>query len=112
MNVRSDLRSLAMIGARMDWDVDVLRSSQIWGMSLLELARTPSTRSVALMYAQMVKQSAPDTFHGTKDVLRKIDGSIGDINEQMGLNMGCGLPIMGWGELLDELAFQIRVGIV
>lgn len=112
MNVRSDLRSLAMMGARMDWDVDVLRGSQIWGMSLLELARVPSTRHAALMYAQMVNQSAPDIFHGTKGVLRKIDGSIGDIDEQMALNMGCGLPIVGWAELLDELAFQVRAGMV
>lgn len=112
MNVRSDLRALAAVGIRMEPDVDVLRGSQIWGMSLLQLARVPSTRPFALMYAQMVNQSAPHVFHGTRHVMRKIDGSIGDINEQMGLNMGCGLPIVGWGELLDELVFQVTVGRV
>ena len=112
MNVRSDLRAIAARGQRMDWNIDVLRDSQIWSMSLLELARIPSTRPAALMYAQMVNQSAPDAFHGTKGVLRKIDGSIGDINEQMGLNMGCGLPIVGWDELLGDLAFQVKTGMI
>ncbi|MDO4798211.1 MAG: NADAR domain-containing protein [Coriobacteriales bacterium] len=112
MNVRSDLRAIAARGLRMEWSVDILQRSHVWCMSLLELARIPSTRPAALMYAQMVNQSASDAFQGTKSVLRKIDGSIGDINEQMALNMGCGLPIVGWGELLDELAFQIRAGMV
>ena len=112
MDVRSDLRALEPIDGTMRWDDVDLSSSHIWNMSLLELARIPSTRPAALMYAQMINQAAPDNFHGTKGVLRKIDGTLGDIEESMRLNMGCGLPIVGWHVLLDELAFQVRTGRV
>jgi len=110
MEVRSDLRALASNDGDMRWDDVDLSGSHIWNMSLLELARIPSTRPAALMYAQMIKQAAPNNFQGTKDVLRKVDGSLADIDESMRLNMGCGLPIVGWHILLDELALQVRLG--
>ncbi len=111
MEVRSELRALSSIDGRLEWPMDRLADSHVWRMSLLELARVPSTRPAALMYAAIVAQHVPH-WHGTRDVLRKVDASIGGIDESMRLNMGGGLPIAGWRELLDELALQVRLGRV
>ena len=111
MEVRSELRALSSIDGRLEWPMDRLADSHVWRMSLLELARVPSTRPAALMYAAIVAQHVPH-WHGTRDVLRKVDASIGGIDESMHLNMGGGLPIAGWRELLDELALQVRLGRV
>ena len=111
MEVRSELRVLSSIDGRLEWPMDRLADSHVWCMSLLELARVPSTRPAALMYAAIVAQHVPH-WHGTRDVLRKVDASIGSIDESMYLNMGGGLPIAGWRELLDELALQVRLGRV
>jgi ribA/ribD-fused uncharacterized protein len=109
MEVRSELRTLSAIDGRLEWPVDRLADSHVWHMSLLELARVPSTRPAALMYAAIAAQNVPH-WHGARDALRKIDAPIGDIDESMHLNMGGGLPIAGWHELLDELALQVRLG--
>lgn len=111
MEVRSELRSLSAIDGRLEWPVDSLMDSHVWRMSLLELARVPSTRPAALMYAAIAAQNVPH-WHGARDALRKIDAPIGDIDESMRLNMGGDLPIAGWRELLDELALQVRLGKV
>lgn len=111
MEVRSELRTLSAIGGKFEWPMDRLKGSLVWRMSLLELARVPSTRPAALMYAAIAAQNVPH-WHGARDALRKIDAPIGDIDESMHLNMGGGLPIAGWNELLDELALQVRMGRV
>ena len=111
MEVRSELRSLSSIDGVLEWPIERLADSHVWRMRLLELARVPSTRPAALMYAAIVAQNVPH-WHGTRDALRKVDAPIGEIDESMHLNMGGGLPIAGWHELLDELALQVRLGRV
>ena len=64
------------------------------------------------MYAAIVAQQVTGQFHGTRDVLKKVTEPIGAIDESMRTNMGSGLPITGWKELLDELALQVRLGRV
>lgn len=112
MEVRSELRTLSVIDGRLEWTADSLAGSHVWQLSLVELARVPSTRPVALMYAAIVAQQVTGQFHGTRDVLRKVTEPIGAIDESMRANMGSGLPIAGWKELLDELALQVRLGRV
>lgn len=109
-DVRSDLRQLSAKDGVMEWPIETLQISQVWHMNLLELTRIPSTRASALMYATIVAQYVPAHFHDARDVLRKVRASIGDIDESMRLNMGGGLPIAGWGELMDELALKVRLG--
>ena len=79
--------------------------SQLWNMSLLELARMPSTRPAAIMYATYAAQHVPH-FRDAHDVLREVRASICGIDESMRLNMGEGLPIAGWRELIDELSLR------
>lgn len=112
MGVRSDLRSLASLGKEYEWPIDALRNSHVWDMSLLELARVPSTREAALMYAAVVAQSAPGHFRGVRDVIREIGTTIGDIEELMQANEDAGIPTAGWQELLDELALQLKLGFI
>ena len=88
------------------WPKEGLMRSQLWSMSLLELARMPSTRSVAIMYATFVAQCVP-RLHDVRDVLREVRASVGEIYESMRANMGGGLPIAGWRELVDELAMRV-----
>ncbi len=107
--VRSDLRQLSAKDGVLEWPVDALTTSHVWNMNLLELSRVPTTRQFALMYATIVAQHVPH-YHDAKGVLGEVRASIGDIDESMRLNMGEGLPIAGWGELLDELALQVRLG--
>ena len=109
-DVRSDLRQLSAKDGVMEWPIETLQISQVWHMNLLELTRIPSMRACALMYATIVAQYVPTHFHDARDVLRKMRPSIGDIDESMRLNMGGGLPIAGWGELMDELALKVRLG--
>ena len=107
MEVRSELRvasSCGMGGAA--WSKESLMRSQLWSMNLLELARMPSTRSVAIMYATFVAQHVPH-LHDAHDVLRKVRASIGDIDKPMSSDMGGGLPLAGWHELVDELAMRV-----
>jgi len=110
MEVRSELRQLSSNGGQLDWSVDALRQSQVWGMNLLELSRVPSIRSFALMYATVVAQQCPTCFSDARDVLSKVRASIGEIDESMSADVERGLPITGWHELLDELALQLRLG--
>ena len=112
MEVRSELRQLCATGGDLEWPVDALQASQVWGMSLLELSRVPSTRSFALMYATIVAQQRPANFADARDVLRKVRTSIGEIDESMQSGEGDCLPVTGWHELLDELALQVRLGRV
>ena len=105
MGVRSDLRAACPWAARPSWSVDDLRQSQLWDMSLLELARVPSCRPAAIMYATYAAFAVPG-YHGARDALRRIEGTVGEICESMGSDMGGGLPADGWRELTDELAFQ------
>lgn len=40
-------------------------------------------------------------LHDVRDVLREVRASVGEIDESMRANMGGGLPIAGWRELVD-----------
>lgn len=107
MEVRSELRVVSLCGMGAGaWTLDGLMRSQIWGMSLLELARMPSTRPAAMMYATFAAEHDPH-LRGARDALRRVRASIGDIDESMRANMGGGLPIAGWRELVDELAMRV-----
>lgn len=112
MQVRSDLRALCAFKRGPVWDLEVLRHSQLWRMNLLELSRVPATRPIALAYATIVAQHSAGHFHSARDVLRQVRASIADIDESMHLNMGGGLPIAGWHELLDELSLRVTIGQV
>lgn len=61
------------------------------------------------MYAAIVARNSSQ-FQETRDVLRKVDAPIGEIDKTMGLNMGGRLPIAGWNELMCELACLVRLG--
>ncbi len=90
-DVRSDLRQLSAKDGAPDWPTEALEASHVWNMSLLELARVPSTRPFALMYATIVARHVPH-YHDAREVLRQVRASIGGIDESMRLNMGGGLP--------------------
>lgn len=111
MEVRSDLRRLCSCSDNdwPEWPIENLQRSHVWQMSLLELSRIPSTRSIALMYATVAARFVSH-FQSAHDVLRQVRATIGEIDESMRLNMGCGLPFVGWHELLDELALQVKLG--
>lgn len=111
MEVRSDLRRLSAMGGEPAWDKDDLRNSHAWHMSLLELSRVKSARPVVLMYATIMAIAIPslDDAHG---VLRQIPASIGEIDEDVREYEGAGLPEVGWHELVDELALQVRLGVL
>lgn len=106
MEVRSELRVMPPSGKQATaWSGEGLMRSQLWDMSLLELARMPSTRPAAIMYATYAAQHVPH-FRDAHDVLREVRASICGIDESMRLNMGEGLPIAGWRELIDELSLR------
>ena len=110
MTVRSDLRMLERQDGDMDWQKVELERLQVWDMTLLELSRIPLTRRAALAYAEIVSTNLPDMFPDVKRVLDQLRMPASDIDEMIGINMGGGLPIAGWHELLDELRFHTALG--
>ena len=110
MTVRSDLRMLERQDGDMDWQKVELERLQVWDMTLLELSRIPLTRRAALAYAKIVSTNLPDMFPDVKRVLDQLRMPASDIDEMIGINMGGGLPIAGWHELLDELRFHTALG--
>ena len=110
MGVRADLRTLGRLG-REDWREVELESLQVWDMTLLELARNPVTRPAALAYAWSISALNSGPAPDARAALRWVgDGTLRDIDEAMNTNMGGGLPMAGWRELLDDLRFQAALG--
>lgn len=58
------------------------------------------------MGKRRIAQCVP-RLHDVRDVLREVRASVGEIDESMRANMGGGLPIAGWRELVDELAMRV-----
>jgi hypothetical protein len=54
-----------------------------------------------------------DTFHSVRDLLFGVGRStVAEIDYEMNTNLGGGLTIAGWRELLAQLAFLRRVGML
>ena len=119
MRVRSDLReaSLADIPlgelANRSWEnaAQLLRTP-IGGMSLLELSRVPAARPAVLCYARIAQRHLMDPkIYNAEAFLRSVGGStVAGIDNMMRANMGEGLTIIGWNELVCQLAFLHAIG--
>lgn len=118
MRVRADLRvadrSLAsreMLSGDNGDAVSLLLNGQVGRMTLAELSRVPAARPAVLCYARIAQHHASDTFHSVNDFLANVgQGTIADIDDMYCTNMGGGLTIAGWRELLSQLAFMRAVG--
>ena len=83
--------------------------SQFQNMSLLELARIPSTRPAALMYATFCAQ-ADSRFRDAHDVLREVRSPLHwIIRFQRQVIPGQPLTYAGYREFRDELALRARL---
>ena len=119
MRVRSDLREASRAGiplgklANRGWEnAEELPKSRIGGMSLLELSRVPAARSAVLCYACIAQRHLMNPkITNAEAFLRFVDSStVAGINEAMRDNMGGGLTIAGWDELVCQLAFLHATG--
>ena len=106
MRVRTDL---GLCGGELpdrEKMVAQLLDSQIGRMSLLELSRIPVARPAVQCYARIAAAELSGTmFTSPKDFLNKTQWLVAKIQDMMATNMGGELPIVGWRELLVQLAF-------
>jgi hypothetical protein len=119
MRVRSDLREASLAGvslgelANRSWEnaAQLLRTP-IGGMSLIELSRVPAARPAVLCYARIAQRHLMDPkIYNAETFLRSVGGStVVGIDNMMRANMGGGLTIVGWNELVCQLAFLHAIG--
>lgn len=108
MRARADIRQLAALG-KLD---EVRRGGPgldpvIARMTLLQLSRIPSARAAVYCYATIVSHAALHVYPSAGTYLKKErDATVEGITQSMQLNMGAGLPIAGWYELVRELEIQ------
>lgn len=111
MRVRADLRQLLAMG-RLD---EVRHESPeldpaIAGMTLLQLSRIPATRAAIYCYATIVSHTVPHVPSAGAFLKKHPDLTVEDVTQSMLTNMGAGLPVTGWYELLRELEIQHALG--
>lgn len=112
MRARADIRQLAALGrpgfVLHEWpELDPTISR----MTLLQLSRMPSARAAVYCYATIVSHTAPHAYPSAGAYLKKEhDATVEGVTESMQLNMGAGLPIAGWYELVRELEIQHVLG--
>ena len=86
--------------------VERLLDSQIGRMSLTELYRVPVARRAVQCYAQIAAQAVfSTTVSILDDFLEKTQWLDARIQDMAATNLGGNLPIVGWRELLVQLAF-------
>lgn len=112
MRVRADIRQLAALGrlgfVLHEWpNLDPAISR----MTLLQLSRIPAARAAVYCYATIVSHTAPHVYPSAGAYLKKEhDATVESVTESMQLNMGAGLPVTGWYELVRELEIQHALG--
>ncbi len=112
MRVRADIRQLIALsrleevrdgGPRLD--------DSIARMTLLQLSRVPNARAAVYCYAEIVSHAVPHKYPTAGAYLKKEhDATVEGITQSMQLNMGNGLPVTGWYELVRELQIQQALG--
>lgn len=112
MRVRADLRQLCMLGR-----LEEVRAggpeldSRIARMTLLQLSRMPMCRAAVYCYATIVSHALPAKYPSAGAFLKKEhDATIEGVTKSMQLNVGAGLPVAGWYELVRELQIQQALG--
>ena len=112
MRARADIRQLAALGrlgfVLHEWpNLDPAISR----MTLLQLSRIPAARAAVYCYATIVSHTAPHVYPSAGAYLKKEhDATVESVTESMQLNMGAGLPVAGWYELVRELEIQHALG--
>lgn len=112
MRTRADIRQLAALGrlgfVLHEWpNLDPAISR----MTLLQLSRIPAARAAVYCYATIVSHTAPHVYPSAGAYLKKEhDATVEGVTESMQLNMGAGLPVAGWYELVRELEIQHALG--
>ncbi|MBP3883500.1 MAG: NADAR family protein [Olsenella sp.] len=112
MRARADIRQLYELGrldaVRHEWpelDPAVAR------MTLLQLSRIPATRAAVYCYATIVSHAAPHVYPSAGAYLKRgHDATVEGVTESMQFNMGAGLPVAGWYELVRELEILHALG--
>ena len=85
--------------------------SRIARMTLLQLSRMPMCRAAVYCYATIVSHAAPHVYPSAGAYLKKEhDATVEGVTESMQFNMGGGLPVAGWFELVRELQVQQALG--
>lgn len=118
MRVRADLRTanrcdvdLASLSRHDDDMVFSLYRDQVGSMTLAELSRVPAARPAVLCYARIAQYNASDVFLSVDDFLASVgQGTVATIDGGYRTNMGGGLSVAGWRELVSQLAFMRSVG--
>lgn len=112
MRARADLRQLEALGL-----LDEVREGgpgldpTIACMTLLELSRIPVIRAAVYCYATIVSHAAPHVYPSAGAYLKKEhEATVEGVTESMQFNMGAGLPVAGWYELVRELEIQHVLG--
>ena len=111
MRVRADLRQLIAMGK-----LDEVRRGRteidpaIAGMTLLQLSRIPATRAAIYCYATIVSHTVPHVPSAGAFLKMNPNLTVVSVTQSMQTNMGGGLPVTGWYELLRELEIQHALG--
>lgn len=111
MRVRTDIRQLIAMGK-----LDEVRHESpeldpaIAGMTLLQLSRIPATRAAIYCYATIVSHTVPHVPSAGAYLKMYPDATVVGVTHSMQTNMGGGLPITGWYELVRELEIQHALG--
>lgn len=112
MRARADIRQLCALGKLNavchEWpELD----SHIGRMTLLQLSRMPSARAAVYCYATIVSHALPHIYPTAGAYLKKEhDATVEGVTYSMQFNMGGGLPVTGWYELVRELEIQHALG--
>lgn len=93
-------------------DIEQVLGSTLGAMSLIDLTRIPATRPSAMCYARIAQRRSGGQFESVRQLLFDVgQTTITDIEEMMRANTGILTPA-GWRELLVQLSFLHRVGMV
>ena len=119
MRVRTDLRLLMPDGpsrfaaATTEDDLVAVLASSVGDMSLLALARNPMTRPYALCYARVSGHAAKMQLTNVhKFLMHRGKESLANIGEAVQAGKQHYFSEVGWYELLAQLAFLRRVGML
>ena len=119
MRVRADLRLLMPGGASLftaqttEDDLKAVLASSIGDMSLLSLARNPMTRPYALCYARIAGHALHTHFSDVHNYLMHYGrASLATIGEAVRAKKSLHFSEPGWHELLAQLSFLRRVGML
>lgn len=96
-----------------------LCDGRVGSMSLLELSRVPAARAAVLCYVRIAQHQASDTYPTLDDFLLRFGReTVAEIDERRragrggDVGTGGGIEVVGWCELLSQLAFMHAVGLL